>query len=123
VFDSGDGGNVMEKRPLRFVAEAVGAAEAVLLRDTGDREGLTGKACGEEIVIGNRRGLDLSDVTVRRLAKPCGVGLLTEPIALRREDAASSRSFKANPQSTDSGEEIDEGKRLRGHACAAITRR
>jgi len=110
TFYRGNGGDVLEERPLRLVIEPVGPAEAVLLRYTGDREGLTGKACGEEIVIGNRGRLDLSDVAVWRLAKPCGVGLLTEPVTLRGEDTAPSGSFKADPQSADSGKEVDEGE-------------
>jgi hypothetical protein len=44
-----------------------GPGQAVLLRYTGDREGLTGKACGEEIVI---EGIAEGSIS---LMSPCGV--------------------------------------------------
>src|SRR6185312_15071432 len=94
-----DGGKVEEKVALGGILEAVRAAKTVLLRDPGNRKRLARKARREHVVVGDVRGRDLRDVTVRNLAKPGLVGLLAVAIPLGGKQAMPAGRFQTQPES------------------------
>ena len=104
LFGFDDAADVEEERALRFVGEAVRAAEGVLFGDAGNRERLAGEAGEQQVVIGNVGGVDLRDVAVDGVSirKILGVGFLRVRVPFAGEDATPSNileggSDPANP--------------------------
>ena len=75
--------NVEEQRALRFIFEAVFAAEAVFLGDTGYRKRLARKSPGQNVVVGNISRCDGRDIAERFFAEPGFVSLPSEPVDFR----------------------------------------
>ena len=57
--------DLKKQRALRLVSEAVGSIQTVFFGNPGNREGLTGKACTQEIMSRNRYNIDLPYVPGR----------------------------------------------------------
>ncbi len=95
------------------------AAEAVLLGDAREAEGLAGKAAAEDVElrdVGHRYGMD---VAVRGFAEVGGVGLAAELVPVAGEDAPRARPLEGDPEPADAAEEIDEAQG--GHLTPALS--
>ena len=103
-----DANDIEEERSLCLIEKAVGAAEAVLLGDAREAEGLAGKAAAEDVELGDVGHGHGMDVAVRGLAEVGGVGLAAELVPVAGEDAASARPLKGDAKSADAAEEVDE---------------
>lgn len=105
------------------VLEAVLAAEAVLLGDAREAEGLAGKAAAEDVELRDVGHLSTSPrpspqsgegvvwVAVRGLAEVGGVGLPAELVPVAGEHALRARPLEGEAESADAAEEVDEAER------------
>ena len=93
---------------LFHVLKAVLAAEAVLLGDAREAEGLAGKAAAKNVKLRNVRHGHGMDVAVRGLAEVGGVGLPAELVPVAGEDAPRARPLECDPEPADAAEEVDE---------------
>src|SRR5258708_5137862 len=84
--------------------------ETLLLGHACDGKWLTRKSRCQDIVIRNVFWLNLSDVSVWHLAKPCFVGFLRVPVPLTGERTLTSQLFERNAKSTEPGKQVNEGK-------------
>lgn len=100
-----------EEVALFLVREAVFAAEAVLLGDAREAEGLAGKAAAEDVELGNVLHLDLIYVARRLFAEVGGVSLPAEPVPVAGEDAPRARPLEGDPEAANATEEVDEAER------------
>lgn len=105
-----DAGDLEEEVALLHVREAVLAAEAVLLGDAREAEGLAGKAGAQDVEGRDLRHGHGVDVAVRRLAEVGGVGLAAEPVPVAGEDAPRARPLEGDPEPADAAEEVNEAQ-------------
>ena len=114
-----------EEVALLHVLEPVLAAEAVLLGDAREAEGLAGKAAAEDVELGDVGHGHGMDVAVRGLAEVGGVGLPAELVPVAGEDALGSRPLEGEPEPADAAEEVDEaqGGALAHHPSTPSERR
>ena len=105
VENIGDG---EEEVALLNVLEAVLAAEAVLLGDAREAEGLAGKTATEDVELRNVGHGHGMDVAVRGFAEVGRVGLPAELVPVAGEDALASGALEGEPEPADAAEEIDE---------------
>lgn len=126
------GGFVNQSRDLKeqiaalLVRKAMLPTEARVLGDTGDTERLAREARGQEVVLGDRRGIYVVNVA-RRLVLTCPVGLdlgevgvvrLDGPaVELNRVGAGSPCSFKAQSNPAYACEQVDEAEWLGFERC------
>src|SRR5690606_3449429 len=101
-----------EQRSLCVASEPVWAAEGVLLAHTGNREWLTRKTCQQNVVSWYLRRRDLGDVTsdIFVAAEVRTVGLLRVAIPFGCERATSTDTLEAEPESTDTSEQVNESE-------------
>ena len=108
-----DAGYIEKESPLGGALEAVGAPESVFLADAGEGEGLAGEAADENIMVGDRVGVDLGDIADEGIffeAVVSDVGFFCVGVPLAGENAGTASLFKPGPHASDSGEEVNEGK-------------
>ncbi len=108
TFRVNNSGDIEEERALRFACEAVGTTEGILLRYSGEAEGLAGEPREKNVVIGDVDGLDLRDVPgdlVGGEVRPIGCLRIFVPLA--GENAFRADRFEAEAHTADSREEID----------------
>ncbi len=110
---------VQKEVALFHVLEAVLAAEAVLLGDAREAEGLAGKAAAEDVKLRDVRHGHGMDVAVRGLAEVGCVGLPAELVPVAGEDAPRARPLEGEAEPADAAEEIDEAER--GHLTPALS--
>ena len=101
VENVGDG---EEEVALFHVLEAVLAAEAVLLGDAREAEGLAGEAAAEDVELGDVGHGHGMNVAVRRLAEVGGVGLPAELVPVAGEDAPRPRALEGETEPADAAE-------------------
>jgi len=107
IKNLGDG---EEEVALFLVRKAVLAAEAVLLGDAREAEGLAGKAAAQNVElrdVGHGHGMD---VAVRGLAEVGGVGLPRILVPVAGEDAPCARALEGEPKAADAAEEVNEAQ-------------
>lgn len=100
VENVGDG---EEEVALFLVREAVLAAEAVLLGDAREVEGLAENVMGGDVV-----NIHLVDVACRFFAEVGGVGLAAELVPVAGEHALRARPLEGEPEPANATEEVDE---------------
>ena len=107
VEDVGDG---EEEVALFHVRKAVLAAEAILLGDAREAEGLAGKAAAQNVELGDVGHGHGMDVAVGFFAEVGGVGLAAELVPVAGEDAPRARPLEREPEPADAAEEVDEAQ-------------
>jgi len=76
-----DADNLTEKRSLALAGKTMGPAHGVFLGNTGDAEGLAGKAPKQYVMVRNIRVLDQKEVLKLELA-PAEISLVVQPCEL-----------------------------------------
>jgi hypothetical protein len=98
--------DIEKQRALGFIQKAVRSAERVLLTHPGETEGLTREARAQHIVLGDLTGRNITDISGDRpiVTVVSFVGLTSELVPLRSEDAATTDRLHRSTESTDSCE-------------------
>ena len=113
-------GDGEEEVALFHVLKAVLAAEAVLLGDAREAEGLAGKAAAENVELGDVGHGHGMDVAVRRLAEVGGVGPATVLVPVAGEDAPRTRLLEGEPEPADAAKEVNETEGLQRRAWLGV---
>ena len=110
TFGVDDAANIKEQGALRFVVEAMRAPQRIFLAHSCNREGLTGKACKQHVVIRHVPGFDLGDATGDQVAivEVLGIGLLRVTVPLAGEHAMATNALESGTDATNASEQIDE---------------
>lgn len=99
-----------EKVSLLLVLKTVLAAEAILFGYACEAERLARKTAAKDVELGYFGDSHGMNVTVRRLAKVGGIGLLAEFVPVAGEDAFRTRAFEGDAEPADPAKEVDESK-------------
>lgn len=74
--------HIKKKRTLCFIFKSCCSSQTLFFRNTGNRERLAGKACYQNVVIGNICGIYFRNIAIRIFAKIGKIGFLTIPVPL-----------------------------------------